>query len=69
MAPRVEQCLLRSVLGEVRVAQDPACHRVQGVTDASDELVERLFVAAHRLLDELTHSITHLVPAAIAVSQ
>ena len=59
MTPRVEQCLLRGVLGEVRVTQDPACHRVQRVTDASDQLVERLFVAAHRQLDELTHSLTH----------
>ena len=59
MTPRVEQCLLRGVLGKVRVTQDPACHRVHGVTDAFDELVERLFVAAHRLLDELTHPITH----------
>ena len=59
MAPRVEQCLLRGVLGEVRVTQDPARHRVQRVTDAFDQLVERLFVAAHRQLDELTHPITH----------
>lgn len=59
MAPRVEQCLLRGVLGEVRVTQDPARHGVQGVTDAFDQLVERLFVAAHRLLDELPHSLTH----------
>ena len=31
----------------------------RGVADAPDQLVERLFVAAHRQLDELTHSLTH----------
>jgi len=59
MAPRVEQRLLRGILGEVRVTQDPARHRVQGVTDAFDQAVKRLFVAAHRQLDELSHSLTH----------
>ena len=55
MPPRIEQRLLGGVLGEVRVTQDPARHRVQGVADAFDELVERLFVAVHRPLDELAH--------------
>ena len=51
--PGVKQRLLRGVLGECRVAQDPARHGVQGVADASDEVVECLFVAVHRPLDEL----------------
>ena len=51
--PGIKQCLLGGVLGECRVAQDPARHGVQGVADASDKRVERLFVAVHRPLDEL----------------
>ena len=53
VSPRLQQRLLGGILGECRVAQDPARHRVQGVADASDQLVERLFVAVHRPLDEL----------------
>ena len=59
MPPGIEQRLLGGVLGEVRVAQDPARNGVQGVTDAFDQLIERLFVAAHRQLDELSHTLTH----------
>ena len=59
MTPRVEQRLLGGVLGEGRVAQDPARHGVHGVADETDERVEGLFIAVHRLLDELTHPITH----------
>ena len=51
--PRVEEGLLGGVLGQAGVTQDPACHRVHGVADASDERVEGLFIAVHRPLDEL----------------
>ena len=51
--PGIDQCLLGRVLGERRVAQDPARHGVQGVADASDKRVECLFIAVHRPLDEL----------------
>ncbi len=50
--PRVEECALRGVLGEVRVPQDPAGSRMEAVAHAPDQLVERRLVAAHRLLDE-----------------
>src|SRR5215212_12257375 len=50
--PRVEQRPLCRVLGEERVAQDPARDRVEVVTHAFDQGVERRFVAAHRSLDE-----------------
>ena len=59
MPPGIQQRLLGCVLGEVRVTQNPACNRVHGIADASDELVERLFVSAHRSLDELSHILTH----------
>jgi len=55
MPPCIEQRLLGGVFYEGGVTQDPASHRVQRVTDASNDLVERLFVAAHRQLDELSH--------------
>jgi len=51
--PRVEQGLLGGVLGEGRVAQDPARHGVHGIADEPDDRVEGLFVAVHRPLDEL----------------
>ena len=41
VSPRLEQGALRGVLGQVRVAQDPARDRMEAVTHASDELVER----------------------------
>ena len=63
MPPGIEQRLLGGVLGEARVTQDPARHGVQGVADAADELVERLFVAVHRPLDELA---LHASPAECA---
>jgi len=53
VAPRIKQCLLRRVLGECRVTQDPARHGVHRVADASDKRVECLFIAVHRPLDEL----------------
>ena len=68
MPPGIEQRLLGGVLGEAGVTQDSARNRVQGVTDAPDELVERLFVSVPRSLDELSHILTPMVPAAIAVS-
>jgi len=52
VAPRIKQGLLGGVLGKGRVAQDPARHGVEAVTDAPDNVVERLFVALHRPLDE-----------------
>ena len=50
--PRVEQRALRGVLGQVRVAQDPSRNRMEVAADASDQGVERRFVAVHRSLDE-----------------
>jgi hypothetical protein len=63
MTPRVEQGLLGGVLGEARITQDPARQRMQGVADASDELVEGLFVVVPRSLDELA---LHVSPALCA---
>ena len=50
--PRVEQCSLRRVLCQVRVAQDPPRNRMEVVAHAFDQGVERRFVAVHRSLDE-----------------
>jgi hypothetical protein len=52
VSPRRHEGVLRGVLGQGRVAQDPARHGVQAVSDAIDQQVERLFVAVHRSLDE-----------------
>lgn len=57
--PCVKEGLLRGVLGQVGVTQDPARHRVHGVADASDERVEGLFITVHRPFDELAlHCVT-----------
>ena len=53
VSPRLEQRPLRRILGQVRVTQDPARDRMELVADASDQSVERRFVAVHCLLDEL----------------
>ena len=44
----VEQRLLRRVLGEIDVAQDPVRHRVESVADGDGEAREGLLVAALR---------------------
>jgi hypothetical protein len=59
MPPGIEQRLLRCVLGEVGVTQDSPCHRMHGIAEAPDEIVECLFVSVHRSLDELSHFLTH----------
>ena len=48
VSPDVEQRLLRGVLGEVGVAQDPVRHRMEPIADGHGEAGEGPFVAALR---------------------
>ena len=52
VAPRFEQRLLRRILSQRRVAEDASRDGVQRMTDAFDQLVERLLVAVHGPLDQ-----------------
>jgi DNA-binding MarR family transcriptional regulator len=61
VSPDSQQCLLRGVLGECGVAQDPVRHRVESVADGHDQARERLLVTVLRLLHEIG---LHLPPAA-----
>ena len=53
VSPDAEQRLLRRILGEVGVAEDPLCHRVEPVAHGNGEAREGLFVTALRQNHEL----------------
>ena len=57
--PDREQRLLRRVLGEIGVAQDPVRHRVESVAGGDGEAREGLFVAALRPPDQLGIHVPH----------
>ncbi|MFL5683066.1 MAG: hypothetical protein ACJ77O_07985 [Chloroflexota bacterium] len=55
--------MLRRILGEVGVAQDPVRDRVETVADGNGEAREGLLVTALRPLDQLdVHVFRHLSP-------
>jgi hypothetical protein len=68
LTPGGGEGVLQGVLGEMGIAQDPRRDRVQPVAGLRDQVPECLAIAAHRPLDDLSH--THLVgPASDRRSQ
>jgi hypothetical protein len=60
--PDGEQRLLRRVLGNVDVAQDPERHRVESVAHGDGEAREGLLVAALRPCDQIGIHVASAVP-------
>jgi hypothetical protein len=55
LAPGRDEAALQGILGEVAVAQDPRRDRVHPVARQVDEHAERLAVATHGPLDDVSH--------------
>ena len=63
LPPRRDEGVLQSVLGEIRVAQDPLSHRVQPIADLMHQDSERVAVAPTGLIDEVSiHRRLGMVP-------
>lgn len=58
LAPGGDEGVLQRILGEMGVAQDPRCDRVQPVTGLRNQIPECLAIASHGPLDDIPH--THL---------
>jgi hypothetical protein len=55
LSPGGDEAALQGILGEMHVAQDPRRDREHPVAGQADQHAERVVIAAHRPLDDVSH--------------